>query len=458
MTGARKGTAVVLGASIAGLFVAHVLARVHTRVVLVDRDEVVGTDTARRGVPQGHHVHGLLANGQLMAEDLMPGLKRDLLENGVPMGDLGGQLRWYFNGRRLAPVRTGLVVIGGDRAILEHHVRRRVAELPNTEFRQGTDIVSLVHDDAAARVTGVRVQSRTGGPEEVIDADLVIDASGRGSRTPVWLDSLGYGRVPEETVRIGLSYTTRRFRLRSDPFGSDVSVNPVATPDHPRGAFLTTLGGDLCAVSLTGVLGDTPPGDLEDFLDFARSLPVPDVYEALRDAEPLGDAATFKFPASVRRRYEAMDRLPSGLLVVGDAACTFNPVYGQGMTMAALQARVLREHVADGAAPSPRAFYRATRRALDPAWSIATGGDLAFPEVEGRRTPLVRFVNAYLDRLRHAAHDDVRLSEAFLRVIGLVDPPERLLTPSLALRVLRRGARRDRTHSEPTRIGQGPIP
>ncbi|WP_028647196.1 NAD(P)/FAD-dependent oxidoreductase [Nocardiopsis sp. CNT312] len=458
MTGTQRGTAVVLGASIAGLFAAHALARDHTRVVLVDRDEVIGTDTARRGVPQGHHVHGLLANGQLMAEDLIPGLKRDLLDGGVPMGDLGGQLRWYFNGRRLAPVRTGLVVIGGDRAILEHHIRRRTELLPNTEFRQNTDIVSLVHDDRAARVTGVRVQPRDGGSAEVIDADLVVDASGRGSRTPVWLDSMGYGRVPEESVKIGLSYTTRRFRFRKDPFGADVSVNPVATPEHPRGAFLTTLGGDRCAVSLTGVLGDTPPGGLEEFVEFTRSLPVPDVYEAIRDAEPLGDAVTFRFPASVRRRYEAMGRLPSGLVVMGDAACTFNPVYGQGMTMAALQARVLREQVEGGADPSPRAFYRATRRALDPAWSIATGGDLAFPEVEGKRTPMLRFVNGYLDRLRHAAHDDVRLSEAFLRVIGLVDPPEGLLTPRLALRVLRGGPRAARTRTEPTRVGQGPTP
>ncbi|OKI23464.1 FAD-binding monooxygenase [Nocardiopsis sp. TSRI0078] len=456
MTGARRGTAVVLGASIAGLFSAYVLSRVHERVVLVDRDEVLGTESPRRGVPQGHHVHGLLANGQLMAEELMPGLTEDMLAAGVPMGDLGGQLRWYFNGRRLAPVRTGLVVVGGDRAVLESHVRSRVERLPNTEFLQGTDVVSPVHDPGASRVTGVRVQARDGGPERVLSADLVVDATGRGSRAPVWLESMGYGRVPEERVKIGLAYTTRRFRLRSDPFGGDVSVNPVATPAHPRGAFLTTLGEDRCGVSLTGVLGETPPADLEGFLDYTRSLPVPDVHEAIRDAEPLGEAATFRFPASVRRRYERMRRLPSGLLVVGDAACTFNPVYGQGMTMAALQARVLRDHLRDGARITPAAFFRATARALDPAWSIAVGGDLAFPGVQGRRTPMVRFVNAYLDRLRHAAHGDARLSEAFLRVIGLVDPPQRLLAPASALRVLRTRTASDEDRNEPSRSGTAP--
>ncbi|GAA1073626.1 FAD-dependent oxidoreductase [Nocardiopsis metallicus] len=437
MHGTRQGTAVVLGASIAGLFAAHVLARSYPRVVLVDRDEVIGTNLPRRGVPQGHHVHGLLASGQLMAEDLIPGLTQDMLDAGVPMGDLGGQLRWFFNGRRLAPTRTGLMVVGGDRAVLESHVRSRVERLPNTEFRQDTDIVSLEHDDAGARITGVRVQSRGGGPEEVLPADLVVDATGRGSRTPVWLESMGYGRVPVDSVKIGLTYTTRRFRLRTDAFGTDVSVNPVATPKHPRGAFLTTLGGDLCGVSLTGVLGETPPADLSGFLEYTRSLPVPDVHEAIRNAEPLGEAVTFRFPASVRRRYERLRRLPAGLAVVGDALCTFNPVYGQGMTMAAVQARVLGEQLAGGNAFSPRSYFRAASRALEPAWSIAVGGDLAFPEVPGRRTPLVRFVNAYLDRLRYAAHHDPRLAEAFLRVIGLVDPPERLLTPGVALRVIR---------------------
>ncbi|MFE1165778.1 NAD(P)/FAD-dependent oxidoreductase [Nocardiopsis sp. NPDC058789] len=427
----------MLGASIAGLFSAHVLARSHSRVVLVDRDEVVGAKRPRRGVPQGHHVHGLLASGQLMAEDLVPGLTQQMLDAGVPMGDLGGQLRWSFNGRRLASTRTGLVVVGGDRAVLEGHVRSRVEHLPNTEFRQATDIVALVHDEAHGRVTGVRVQPRGGGSEEVLSADLVVDATGRGSRTPVWLESMGYGRVSSDSVKIGLTYTTRRFRLRNDAFGNDVSVNPVATPRHPRGAFLTTLGGDRCGVSLTGVLGETPPSDLAGFLEYTRSLPVPDVYEALRDAEPLGDAISFRFPASVRRRYERLRRLPTGLAVVGDALCTFNPVYGQGMTMAALQARVLRDQIGDGTEFSPRSYFRAASRALEPAWSIAVGGDLAFPEVQGRRTPLIRFVNAYLDRLRHAAHDDPRLAEAFLRVIGLVDAPERLLAPGVALRVLR---------------------
>jgi flavin-dependent dehydrogenase len=191
-------------------------------------------------------------------------------------------------------------------------------------------------------------------------------------------------------------------------------------------------------VTLGGRLGDHPPTDPDGFLAFARSLRLPDIYETIRDAEPLDDPVAFRFPASVRYRYERLDRFPDGLLAVGDAVCSFNPVYGQGMSVAALEALTLRRHLQRGAEPQPRRFFRDLAGVVDVPWDLAVGGDLAFPGVQGRRTQ-GRLVNAYLARLHAAAADDASLASAFLRVAGLVAPPRSLLRPSIAVRVLRAG-------------------
>jgi hypothetical protein len=190
-------------------------------------------------------------------------------------------------------------------------------------------------------------------------------------------------------------------------------------------------------VTLAGMLGDHPPTDPDGFLAFARTLRFPDIYQTVRDAEPLDDPVGFRFPASVRHRYERLDRFPDGLVVMGDAVCSFNPIYGQGMSVAALEALTLRRHLQRGAEPQPRRFFGDLTRVVDVPWDIAVGGDLAVPGVQGRRTLKVRLVNAYIARLHAAAAHDASLASAFVRVAGLVAPPQTLLRPNVALRVLR---------------------
>lgn len=433
--------AVVLGGSMAGLLAARVLSDSYTEVVVVDRDALSGVTSARRGVPQGRHVHGLLARGQQILDELLPGFTSEAVAAGVPTGDLG-ELRWYFNGRRLAPGTTGLTCVSAARPVLEDLVRRRVEALDAVELREGHDILGLVASADRGRVTGVRVQRRAPGsaPEEIA-ADLVVDATGRGSRTPVWLDELGYGRPPEDRIRIGLSYTTRVFRLCDESvLRDDLSINPVSSPSHRRGAFLSRIEDGKVAVSLTGVLGDVAPTDHEGYLEWARSLPVPDVHDAIKDAEPVTDAVTHRYPYSQRRHYEQLERLPDGLLVVGDAACSFNPVYGQGMTVAALEALTLREHLGRGE-PRPRAFQADVAAVIEMPWQSSAGGDLAFPEVDGPRPLMVRVMNGYMSRLQAAATRDGRITRTFMRVAGMVDPPQALMAPAMVLRVLV-GARR----------------
>src|SRR4051812_5369255 len=428
--------AVVLGGSMAGLLAARVLADAFAEVVIVDRDKLLGVTEARRGVPQGRHVHGLLARGQQILEELFPGFTADAIAAGIPTGDLG-ELRWYFNGRRLEPATTGLICVSADRPVLESHVRARVEKLPNVTFREQRDILGLVTTEDNSRVTGVRLQAQTQGSEvETLDADLVIDATGRGSRTPAWLSELGYDRPAEETVKIDLTYTTRHYRLRDESIlDGQLSINPVSTPSHPRGAFFSRIDNGRSIVSLTGVLGDSAPTDPEGFMDFVKSLPVPDVYEVIHDAEPLDDAVSFHYPASQRRRYEQLDRFPERFLVLGDAACSFNPVYGQGMTVAALEALTLRDHLAKGM-PDPLSFEADIAQVIDVPWSISAGGDLSFPGVEGERTPEMMVANAFTTRLQAAMTHDPEVTRTFMRVAGLVDPPDAIMSPDITFRVL----------------------
>ncbi|MFI6066610.1 FAD-dependent oxidoreductase [Micromonospora sp. NPDC051227] len=419
----------------AGLLAARVLTDAYDEVTIVDRDELAGSG-ARRGVPQGRHVHGLLARGQQILDELFPGFTARAVAAGVPTGDLG-ELRWFFNGRPLRRASTGLVCVSGSRPLLEAQVRDAVAALPGLRLRDGCDIVGLVTTEDRSRITGVRVHPAGAADEEVIPADLVVDATGRGSRAPVWLAELGYRRPAETRVPIDLVYTTRHYRLRDEGIlHGDLSINPVSTPSHPRGAFFSRIQDGRSVLSLTGVLGDHPPADERGFLDFVRSLPVPDIFDVIRDAEPLDDPVSFRYPASVRRHYERLDRLPAGFLVLGDALCSFNPVYGQGMTVAALEALTLREHLRTGLAPRPGEFFRDAARVVDVPWDISAGSDLSFPGVVGPRPPKVRIANAYMSRVQAAAVRDGAVTRSFMRVAGLVDPPTDLMRPRMMWRVL----------------------
>ncbi|WP_033774789.1 FAD-dependent oxidoreductase [Salinispora pacifica] len=451
MSTAPRRCAVVMGASMAGLLAARVLAEAYERVVVVDRDQVLGVRESRRGTPHTRHAHGLHARGHLIFEELFPGLTDELRAAGVPTGDLG-EMRWYFDARELRPAHTGLLSVTALRPVLEEHVRARVTALPNVRIREHCDVLRLETNAGGERVQGIRVRDANGrGDEELIEADLVVDTTGRGSRTPSWLARLGYERPLDERMKIGLAYTTRLYRSRPEMFDGVQSINPVASPAHPRGAFFGQVGPDLCILSLTGILGDRPPTDPEGFLEFCRTLPVPEVFEAVKDAEPVDDPVCFTFPASVRRRYERLSRFPDGLLVLGDAVCSFNPVYGQGMSVAALEAMQLREHLRSPAAPEPRRFFADLARIIDVPWDISAGGDLDFPEVEGDRPLKIRVANAYLGRLRYAATRDAQVTDAFMRVAGLMDPPQALMRPGIALRVLRHSLRRSSSGAQPAR-------
>lgn len=442
--------AVVLGGSMAGLLAARILAESYDDVAIVDRDVLTGTTAPRRGVSQGFHAHALLARGQQELDRLFPGFTAELAAAGMPMTDMG-EMHWYLNGRRLRNAHTGLVAVSLTRPALEALVRARVAAVPNIRFVERSDILGLQASADHRRVTGARIQRHGSEGEEVLPADLVVDATGRGSRSPAWLAEFGYDRPFEERVKIGLAYTTCEFLLPDRPLEKDRSIIPLATPMSPRGAFFGRVRGDRHILSLTSMLGDHPDTDIESVRAFAKSLPVPHIYDAIRDVEPDVGPVQIRYPASVRRRYERLTRFPDGYLVVGDGVCSFNPVYGQGMTVSALEALTLRHHLAQGTPPSPLAFFQDIARVIDAPWGIAAGGDLAWPGVEGERTRMVRTMNAYMGRVMAGMLTDSRITEAFMRVAGLIDPPQTLMRPGMVLRVLRSARRRP---SDPRAAGE----
>lgn len=429
--------AVVLGASMAGLLAARVLADSYAQVTVAERDVLPPGLAGRRGVPQDRHTHALHARGRELLDELFPGFTEQLVQAGAVTADILGGARIHVSGQRLRQADAGLTALGASRPFLEGHVRQRVRALPSVRFLEGCDVVGLVTDSGRHRVTGVQVAHRNeGATVQTVPADLVVDATGRGSRTPVWLEQLGYPRPEADRVEIGLGYSSCRYRLRPGALGDHAGILTGPTPGNPRAAALAPLEDGQHLVTLGGILGDHPPLDPAGFGAFAASVCFPDIAEALVGATPVDDPVPFRFPVSVRHRYERLRRFPAGLLVIGDAVCSFNPVYGQGMTVAVMEAATLRDLLRRGSPPAHRQYFRRIAKMIDTPWEINVGADLAFPGVPGRRTARVRVVNAYLPRLHAAASTDSSLARAFMRVMGMVDRPAGLLRPDRVLRVL----------------------
>ncbi len=408
--------AVVLGGSVAGMMAAAALAQRCTSVTVVERDALPpGVPREhRRAVPQGRHVHGLLPQGLRIVEELLPGFTERVLAAGGHRGDILGNTRWYLNGQLLRQAHTGLPAISASRPLIEGTIRDLALALPNVTLMDGYEAVGVC--GTGDRVTGARVTSLHGAGSRVMPADVVVDATGRGSRTPHWLADLGLPVPPEEAVRIDLAYTTRLFDVPDDLFGDDIVVATARFPGQHRSAVMQRLEGGRALVTLAGVHGERAPADLAGFTAYADSLPVSDTADVVRAATPAGSAVSFRYPAYVRRRYEQLATVPDGLLVLGDAACAFNPVYGQGMSVAAMCAEALRTTV------SPPEFFAAQAALLDAPWTLAVGADVAGPSEPVRRLQL-------------AAVHDAALATAFIRVTALVDPPSALFAPWIAQRL-----------------------
>ncbi|MFN8195348.1 MAG: hypothetical protein U0R80_13825 [Nocardioidaceae bacterium] len=461
----RPSRAVVLGGSLAGLLAARVLSEHVDEVVVVDRDDLdTDLEAPRRGVPQGRHTHGLLVRGAEAMEAILPGLGDGVVARGGRRADIMLGTRWVLQDNLLAQGETGLVGMLCSRVLLEAEVRRRVAATPGVRFVGRHDVVGLLASPDRTRVTGARVAHReTGGEPAFVDleAEVVVDATGRGSRASRWLGELGFEEPEVTTVEAGLSYVTRLFLARPGLL-EDLDADVVGTrPPHGRSGVALRLEGDLWTVTLAGQAGECPPADLNGFLDYARSLPTPHLAEIIEGCEPAGEPMHYRFPGSRWVRWEKLSRRPEGLVVIGDAVCSFNPVYGQGMSSAAHQALRLRELLADGGTQRlARRTATAFAAVAATPWALATGSDRRFPGQDRKPLP-ERVLDRYVDRLLVVASVDRGVTLAFARVLNLLAPPPSLLAPRVAWKVLGPGsgrvvrAARERRTAQATRAGSG---
>jgi 2-polyprenyl-6-methoxyphenol hydroxylase-like FAD-dependent oxidoreductase len=428
--------AIVIGASMGGLLAARALADFYAVVTVLERDTFPQSDIPRKGVPQGRHAHGLLARGRNVIEGFFPGWTDEVVSGGGVCGDIVADVNWIGHGVTLQSAPSHLVGLLASRPVLEGHVRRRLMALSNVRVIENCTVQDLIADDGKAAIKGVRARIGSG-EEHRITADLVVDASGRGSSSPAWLESLGFGRPEEERIEIGIGYTTRHYRRRPTDLDGKKAVVVAGSGPNWRSGVILYQTEDRWIVSVGGYFGDHAPDDDQLFAAYAGSLPTSEIYDIVAHAEPLGDFVRYRYPANLRRRYERLTRFPNGYLVFGDALCSFNPVYGQGMTVAAQEAVLLQQCLSAGATDLARRFFSAAAGAVDTPWDIAVGNDLRHPKVEGPRPAKVRFINWYIGKLHMAARHDAKLATAFLEVANLEAPPTRLLQPAIVMRVIR---------------------
>jgi 2-polyprenyl-6-methoxyphenol hydroxylase-like FAD-dependent oxidoreductase len=427
--------AVVIGGSMAGLLAARALSDFYGTVTVLERDAFPVSDLPRKGVPQGRHAHGLLARGRSVIERFFPGWTDEVVASGGVRGDIAGDVHWIGHGVTIKSAPSDLVGLLASRPVLEGHVRRRLLTLSNVRAIENCAVQGLIASDDRSAIKGVR--ARIGNIEQVIEADLVVDASGRGSSSPVWLESLGYSPPEEEKIEIGIGYTTRTYRRRPGDLNGKLAVVVAGSGPNWRNGVVLYQTEDSWIVSVGGFFGDHAEDDELLFAAYTGSLPTSEIYDIVAHAEPLSGFVSYRYPANLRRRYENLTAFPNGYLVFGDAVCSFNPVYGQGMTVAAQEAVLLQQCLEAGSAGLARRFFASAKTAVDVPWDIAVGNDLRHPRVQGSRSAKVRFINWYIGKLHMAACDDAELATAFLRVANLEAPPTLLLSPANVWRVIR---------------------
>ena len=432
----------------AGLLTAQALSAHCAQVTIVERDSLPPNATNRPGVPQGEHLHVLLPGGQQAMERLLPGFSDELVAAGAVEIAAPTEILWLSPAGWMDRFPPRHRMISATRPLIEWCTRRRVLATPGVALLDGRAVDGLLPGSDGNSVSGVRLNGDAAdGAGGVLRADLVVDATGRRSRLPDWLDRLGFERPAETRIDASLSYASRIYRRPRGARDWKAAFLQAQPPVTGRMGVMFEVEDDRLLLTVQGVGGDHPPRDEAGFLDFTRSLRSTVIYETIRDAEPLTPIVGFANTANRRRHYERLRRWPERLLAVGDTACAFNPVYGQGMSVAALTADRLDTALAgrdgrslDGFAPRFRRDVAAAGRA---AWMIATGDDLRYPTTTGATAgKALRMQHRYLDRVMAAATDDERAMAAITDALFLLARPESLFRPSVMWRAVRHGRRR----------------
>lgn len=429
----------------AGLLAVRVLLEHFDHVTLVDRDQFLDAADSRAGVPQGRHPHVLLARGQQILEQLFPGLDCELATAGAPEVDAAADWIVLLPAGWAPRYRSGIRQRTCSRPLLESTIRRRLVANPNVHVLARHEVTGLLAAGAGTSVVGVRLRCRQPAgdrtsPQERLAADLVVDASGRDSHLPQWLATLGYASPVETIITAHVGYASRWYRCSAtSQFPWKAMLLSSRAPHQTRMGVIFPIEGDRQQIGLAGMAQDYPPTDEEGWLAFARSLRSPLLYAAIQASQPLTPIYGYRRTQNRLRHYERLARWPDGLVVLGDAVCAFNPIYGQGMTVAALGAQALDRCLRARAGRSAglgRWFQRELARVNAVPWLMATGEDFRWPRtVGGRPGRVTRLMHAYLDQVQHVATRRPNVHCTYVEVIHLLRSPRVLFRPTILLPV-----------------------
>lgn len=427
--------AFVIGGSIAGLTTARVLSDFFDQVTIFERDLLPDGPAARKSIPQGNHLHALMLGGQRVLSSLYPNFTERLEGLGSVRVRFAREVAFYLLDRKRysltgsikEPRDLGIDAFSQSRELLEYGVRQATLAAPNIKLQSGVTIQGLSYDGVSVR--GLRYEE--GGNVRTAEADLIVDAGGRGSRAPRWLAEMNFAQPEETTIGVDFAYASARFR-RPASFQEPEKVMLFGgpAPKYPNGGGISCIENDLWQVSLAGRFGNYPPAEREGFFAFARELPSNGLYERIKDAEQVTDFYQHRFPTSVQRHYERLQAFPERFMVIGDAICSFNPVYGQGMSSAALQVQALQnllnERVAGGeSAPLDHlgmAFFPRAADVIVAPWIFASGLDFMFPQTVGQRPPNMSEGAAYFAALDALSAEDPDVQRILMEVIQLARP------------------------------------
>lgn len=435
-----KAHAIVIGGSIAGLLAARVLSDHFERVTIVDRDTLPDSPEPRQGAPQAAHVHVLLRGGLLIMQRLFPQLDDDLAQAGALSLNWTRDLVTFTPAGWSPRFDSEYTTRTCSRGLLEQMIRRQVDAIGNITSAARCEAIEPQAAETQSVFTGLKVHDRSRSDNALVElaADLIVDASGRTSKGLNWLAALGYA-APEETVinaRVG--YATRVYR-RPANFNADWKAMMVRTrpPFGLRGGLIYPIENDQWMVNAAGAGAERPPTDEALFLEFIRNLIHPALYDAVKDAEPISPLHAYQRTENRLRHFERLTRWPENFVVLGDAACAFNPTYGQGMSVAALEAQALDRWLRTS--QSTLAFQQQLMQVVRGPWLMATNEDSRLPHVEGATSSRFdKLYQRYIDEFIWLCGSDPRALNIFMGVTHLVKPPTAMLAPTMALKVMRR--------------------
>ncbi|PEN89076.1 NAD(P)/FAD-dependent oxidoreductase [Bacillus toyonensis] len=431
--------AIVIGGSMAGKFAAKALSTSFKEVIILEVGDKWDGKASRKRVPQSDHPHVLLKGGEKAIEELFPTITNELIKAGSIINNFTRDLKWHQFGLWKQPFIGEVHMIQQSRPLLEWHIQKRIDQISNITITYKTLVKGLLVDGKLNKVCGVKVKYLETGMQEEVHADIVIDASGFGSKSMEWLREYEI-EVQEEKVRIDLFYATKMFQLKeNEELDCCNMLMSPSFPENPYGVLIQTIEDNRYFVTFSGYANEKAPQTDDEFYDFAENLSISNVTDFLNKAEGITDIKTYKIPYQVRRRFDLVNNVPEGLLVVGDAQCRFDPVFGQGVSVAAMEAhqlQLLLQSRKQLDKTFTQQFYKKTADIIEIPWDMTTTEISRHPQLKRELTTKQKFQLWYTKQIYRLSASDSDVYIRLVRVMNLIRSPFHLFHPKVLLAVL----------------------